>query len=177
MAAGAAWYLQAMTASNFQRVDAGAQVQAFPRTLSPGNWPFSLLLVSAAVLFATPLALDGRWDGAALMIGVIALVPLAVGLRQLLAERRGLRTLAAIHEKGIVWRRLGSTGFLPWSALAAVKARRLEDDDPHTTVYELHLVSGEPPIHIDEGTDGETVSQDLERRLAAARTGAGPTPG
>lgn len=164
-----------MTASD-PRVDAGAQVQAFPRTMSPGNWPFSLLLVSAAVLFATPLALDGRWDGAALMVGVIALVPVVVGVRQVLAERHGLRTLAAIHEKGLVWRRLGSTGFVPWSSVKAVTSRRLEDDDPHTTVYEVQLTSGEPPIHIDEGADGETVAQALERRLASARPAAGSAP-
>lgn len=155
-----------MTASDPSRVDAGALVLALPRTLSPRNWPFTLLGLSAAVLFATPLALDGKWVAAALMAGVIAVVPVLVGVRQLLAERRGLRELAAIHERGVIWRRLGTTGFLPWSEVEGVTARRLDEEDPHTLVYEVTLRGGAPALRIDEGADGEAARRELERRLA-----------
>lgn len=154
-----------MTASELTRVDAGAQVLALPRTMSPRNWPFMLLLLSAAVLFGTPLALDGKWTAAALMAGLIVVVPALVGLRQVLAERRGLRELAAIHEHGVVWRRLGTTGFLPWSEVEGVTARRLDEDDPHTLIYEVTLRGGAPALRIDEGADGEAARRELERRL------------
>jgi hypothetical protein len=155
-----------MTASDPSRVDAGALVLTLPRTMSPRNWPFTLLGLSAAVLFATPLALDGKWAAAALMAGVIVVVPVLVGVRQLLEERRGLRELAAIHEHGVIWRRLGTTGFLPWSEVQGVTARRLDEDDPHTLVYEVTLHGGAPALRIDEGADGEAARRELERRLA-----------
>lgn len=158
-----------MTTSELERVGAGRQLRAFSRTIS--YWQFLLLLAAASVLFATPLALDGRWDAAGLMVGGIALVPIVVGLRELRAESRGLRTLAALHEHGLVWRRLRSTGFVPWREVRAVEARRVDDDDADSVVYDVRLVGeGEASILVDDIGGGAASAQEIERRVAAARS-------
>ena len=85
--------------------------------MSLGNWPFLVLLLILAGVGSAPLILDANWVGVALVAGAVLATPLMVLALQFVPELLGARVLVGVYAKGIVWSRLWSRDFIPWSNL------------------------------------------------------------
>ena len=101
----------------------GGVLKNFPRTFSIKNWPFMVLLMILAGIPATFFWLDGNPKAAlyvfAGVVGVAFIFPLVqVGL-----ELFGAESIAAIHEQGIVVRRLTQESFVPWAQVQSLETR------------------------------------------------------
>jgi hypothetical protein len=135
--------------------------------MSFGNWPFLVfLLVLAGALSIIP-AMNGNWLIVAGMMGAVLLVPLLFAVFQPMFELLGLRSVHAIHEHGLVWRRGWLRGFIPWSQVAAIN-RVVHDVDGTTfTAWEVHeRVRGAGVITLGDAVGCAEAAELISRKLA-----------
>ena len=155
-----------MTDEELEALGAGPRLFNLPRTLSFGNRPFLMLLVVIAGLASAPLLSEGRWLGAALVLGAVLSFPLFFAGLQLAMELIGNRPLAAVHEKGIVWRSGWSRGFVAWPDLATIHRRERVVDGVPLISWELsERAKGVRPIVVRDVVNGEEVAACIAARL------------
>lgn len=102
----------------------GSVLAEFPRTLTIKNWPFLVLLLLMGVVPAGIVWnpwLGGDIRQAALILAAVVAVVVLIGSGQVLSEVLGNFFISAIHERGLLLRRLGTEQFVEWSRIGRIE--------------------------------------------------------
>lgn len=160
--------------------DWGGRLQEFPRTLVIRNWPFLLFLV---VMGLVPAGIAWNpWLGgnpllaAVVVIAVAAVVAIIAGA-QVLAESLGAFFLAAIHENGMLTRRLFTEEFVTWDRIEKIELNTVSNMAGTALVsvpiFEIWVRGYRIPVRLNALLLGTGPAHLIASRAGVQITGAG----